>query len=188
MAGKRMKPDIVREEPKVLVLAHCLLNQSTRWWQNGEPPRAQGPVKEILDFISARRIGAVQLPCPEFTFCGNPRRPRTKDEYEGLPGFILHCEGLAQTSAKYLQALTAMGREPRPRILAIVGIARSPTCSVKSAPRGIGGKAEYAEEMGLFFEILDRELENLGLKIPFIEVDLDRPVDFGKKMREVLEC
>ncbi|MEM3041810.1 MAG: hypothetical protein QXG97_07305, partial [Nitrososphaerota archaeon] len=161
---------------------------ATRWRKKGQQPRAEGPVKEILNYLSAHKIGVIQLPCPEVTFSGNPRPPRTKDEYERLPGFSLHCERLAKTSAEYLKALTAMFREPRIQILAIVGIVHSPTCGVRSAPRGIGGKAEYVEEKGLFFEILEKELRNLGLKIPFIEIDLDRPADFGKQACDFSKC
>jgi len=178
----------IDKEAKMIVLAHCILNQATRWWQKGEPPRARGPVKEILDFLSAQKIGVMQLPCPEMTFSGNPRPPRTKDEYENLPGFSLHCKRLAQTSAEYLKALTAMGREPRIHIIAIAGIAHSPTCSVKSAPSRMGGKTGYVEEKGLFFEILEKELEDLGLTMPFIEVDPDRPEDFGKIVCDGSKC
>jgi len=171
----------------VIVLAHCILNQATRWQQSGKTPKTQGLVTEVLEALSARKIGAIQLPCPEFTFCGTPRPPRTKDEYENLPGFRLHCERLAKTSASDLKTLSTMGRKTGIRILAVMGVERSPTCGVKCTPRTVGGKAEYMEENGLFFEILEKELENLGLKIPFIEIDLHEPAEFCKRLNEILK-
>ncbi|MEM2639471.1 MAG: hypothetical protein QW113_05585, partial [Candidatus Bathyarchaeia archaeon] len=78
---------------KVLVLSHCLLNKSTRWWQDGKPiERNIGLAAELVEFSLRHNVGVFQMPCPEFTFCGNPRPSRTKDEYEALPGFKEHCD------------------------------------------------------------------------------------------------
>jgi predicted secreted protein len=175
-------------EANFLVLSHCILNSATRWWQNGSPvEKNKGPVDEVLEFLSARSIGAVQLQCPEFTFCGNPRPPRTKDEYENLPGFQLHCERLAEKSAQHLKTLVVMGRKPRTRLLAIVGVERSPTCGVKCTPHTVDGKVEYVKEKGLFIGLLEEGLEKLGLKIPIIGIDLQKPAESYLKLNELLE-
>lgn len=176
------------EEVRVLVLSHCILNRATRWWQSGKPvERNRGPVGQVLEFLSAHEIGAVQLPCPEFTFLGNPRPPATKDEYEALPGFRLHCEGLAKDVARHLKALAAIGRKPKIRILAIIGVERSPSCGVSSTPRKVGGMTRYFREEGVFLEILERELEKLDLRIPFLSMDLHRRDDFCKNLSQLLE-
>ena len=185
---KQKEAKAAANEAKVIALAHCLLNQATRWRQNNEMPKASGPAKEVIETLFTQKIGVIQLPCPEFTFCGNPRPPRTKDEYENLPGFRQHCERLAEKSAGELKALATMGNAPRIRVLAIIGVEHSPTCSVNSAPRGVGCKAEYANEMGLFFEILGKEIEKSGLKIPFMEMGFRKSVDFGKQLDEFLKC
>ncbi|MEM2111007.1 MAG: hypothetical protein QXX08_03910 [Candidatus Bathyarchaeia archaeon] len=174
-------------EEKIVVLAHCVLNQSTRWWQNEKKPRAKGPVMEVLEALSKLNIGAVQLPCPEFTFCGNPRPPRTKDEYERLPGFRLHCEDLAKASAKNLKTLTDMGRKPKVHILAVVGVTHSPTCGVKCTPRMLDGKVEYIDEKGLFIEILEREMEKLGLRTAFIEFDFHTPENLCENLYKIMK-
>jgi len=173
------------EEAKILVLSHCILNRATRWWQNEKTSRKnQGPVSQVLAFLSTHKIGAVQLPCPEFTFCGNPRPPRTKDEYEDLPGFRLHCEKLAKNSAQYLKTLITMGVNQKIRVLAIVGVECSPTCGVKYTPRIIEDEAKYVEEKGLFLEILEKELMKLGLEIPFIGVNLHKPEEIIKRLND----
>ncbi len=175
-----------RTEAKVLVLAHCILNQAARWWQSGNPRRIYGPVREVLDVLSSLKIGVLQLPCPEFSFCGNPRPPRTKDEYENLEGFRLHCVNLARRSALELKNFLNLGRDPKIRLLAIVGVEYSPTCGVNWTTRRIDGKSEYVNEKGLFIEALEKELEDLGLNIPFLGIDLHNPADFHEKLNRIL--
>jgi len=161
-----------KHKAKVLVLAHCLLNSATKWWQDERLfEKNRGPCREVVKFLSKKRIGAIQLPCPEYTFCGNPRPPRTKDEYEDMPSFRLHCENLALEVARNLKTLISKDVDSRVKILAILGVERSPTCGVKCTPRKVDGQKTYVEEKGLFLEILDRELLNLGLKLPFVGVN-----------------
>ncbi|MCW4020301.1 MAG: hypothetical protein NWF14_03615 [Candidatus Bathyarchaeota archaeon] len=186
-----MKPEKGRsedcEEIKVLVLAHCVLNRGTRWWQKGRAVcKSRGPVRQVLEFLKARKIGAVQLPCPEFTFCGNPRPPRTKDEYGSLPGFRSHCERLAEDSAHHLQSLIVLARNPKIRVLAVVGVERSPTCGVRCTPRTVDGEIEYVEERGLFLEMLENELSSLGLEMPVMGLDMSKPADFCRRLRGLL--
>jgi predicted secreted protein len=189
---KEMKPEAKKseetEEAKVLVLSHCILNRATRWWQNGRPiERNQGPIGQVLEFLSSRNIGAVQLPCPEFVFLGNPRSPATKDEYENLPGFRAHCESLAKDLAQHLRTLVTMARRPRIKLIALSGVERSPTCGVKCTPRTVNGKTEYVEEKGLFIEFLEREIRNHGLEIPIIGLDMNNPRDFCRRLSDLLD-
>ncbi len=184
-----MNPNNSREDPadeaRVLVLAHCLLDQATRWRQN-KAFKASGPVNEVFEILMRHKIGAIQLPCPEFTFCGNPRPPRTKDEYEDMPGFREHCERLAEVAAANLKTMMTIGSKPRIRVLAIVGVKRSPTCGVNCAPRRVGERPCYAEEKGLFFEILEKKMRELGLEAPFVEIDFHEPADFCEWLDEFL--
>ena len=188
---KKMDPEAKRGEDtgevKVLVLSHCIFNRATRWWQNGKPiGRNEGPVGRVLELLSARKIGAVQLPCPEFSFFGNPRPPATKGEYESLPGFRRHCGNLARESAKNLKTLIAKGTGPKIRVLAVVGIERSPSCGVECVPRTVDGETRYVGEKGFFLELLERELERVEITVPFVGVDLHEPDNFCKKLDELL--
>ncbi|MCW4026073.1 MAG: hypothetical protein NWE76_01150 [Candidatus Bathyarchaeota archaeon] len=188
---REMEPEGRRDnevgQVTVLVLSHCILNRATRWWKNGRSIEMNsGPVGEVLGFLSARRIGAIQMPCPEFTFLGNPRPPATKDEYAALPGFQRHCESLARDVAQGLKASDTLSRKPKIKILGIVGVRRSPSCSVECAPRRIGDSTRYLKEKGLFLEILEKELARLDLRVPFVEVDLDRPERFCQSLDELL--
>jgi len=168
-------------ELQVLLLSHCILNRSTRWWQNGKPLRNnRGLIIQILDLLSRLEIGVIQLPCPEFTFCGNPRPPRTRDEYADLPGFQQHCARLADEVSGYLKNLVEKARNPPIRVLAIVGVERSPTCGVKCTPIGRGANRRYVEKRGIFIELLIKNLRKRGLEIPIVGVDLDKPEEFAE--------
>ncbi|MBS7615044.1 DUF523 domain-containing protein [Candidatus Bathyarchaeota archaeon] len=179
------------KEPRsimVLVVAHCVLNRTTRWWQKGQDvERNMGPVCEILRFLSKNKIGVFQLPCPEYMFLGNPRPPATKDDYKNLQGFKEHCEQLAVDSAKHLRLLVKKGREPKTVLLAIVGIERSPCCGVSCTPRKFDGETKYKNEKGLFFEALFEELKKLGCTIPMIGLDMHQPDDVCRKLAVLLK-
>jgi len=179
---------VEQEELRILVLSHCILNRATRWWQKGKPIQEnQGINSQILSLLSDLKIGLIQLPCPEFTFCGNPRPPRTRDEYLSLPGFHQHCKELADEAAEYLKSILEKAREPSVRILAIVGVERSPTCSVRRTPIGSGSNKRYVEGKGIFIELLNESLRNRGLEIPFIGIDLDKPEEFAEAIRELMK-
>ena len=187
LSNRKRETEAKIGELPILVLSHCILNRATRWWQKGKPlQKNQGLSSQILSLLSDLKIGVIQLPCPEFTFCGNPRPPRTRDEYLSLPGFHQHCRRLADEASKYLKSIIENAREPSIRILAIVGVERSPTCGVKCTPIGRGLDKRYVEEKGIFIELLSESLRKMGLEIPFIEVDLDRPKEFVEKIKELI--
>jgi len=176
------------EELRVLVLSHCILNRATRWWWRGKPvDNNLGMSIHILEYLSRLKIGVIQLPCPEFTFCGNPRPPRTRDEYLSLPGFQKHCMRLADETAEYLRNLIDNAREPPIRILAVLGVERSPTCGVKYTPVGMGAKKRYVEKRGVFIELLIRSLRKMDLRIPAIGVDLEKPEELPRIIEKVMK-
>lgn len=172
---------------RVLVLSHCLLNKATRWWQEGKPlERNIGLAAEIIEYALKHNIGVIQMPCPEFTFCGNPRPSRTKDEYEALPGFKEHCDRLARSVAEQLKALASMSVRPRIHVLAVIGVRRSPSCAVKSATKNICGEARVVEEKGVFMEALERHIVREGLIVEFLEFDFDHPNEVVADLKRLL--
>ncbi|MCX8170591.1 MAG: hypothetical protein N3E47_01270 [Candidatus Bathyarchaeota archaeon] len=172
----RYGEDIMIPSSKIMVFSHCLLNKSTRWWQNGKPiERNIGLVTEVMEFLLKHNIGVFQMPCPEFTFCGNPRPSRTKDEYEALPGFREHCDRLAKSVVEQLKAFIFMGVKPRIQILAVIGVKRSPSCAVSGVIRSIGREIRLVEEKGIFMEALIKYMLEEGLSARFLEFDFDEP-------------
>lgn len=173
---------------KVLVVSHCLLNKGTRWWQNGKSvERNIGLASEILEFVMRHKIGVIQMPCPEYTFCGNPRPSRTKDEYEKLLGFKEHCERLAKIVTEQIKNLVVMGKKPRIQILAVVGIKHSPSCAVNSAISKTDNEIKYIGEKGIFLQFLEREMLKSGLSVPFLEFDFDNPFEVIEKLNRIVQ-
>jgi predicted secreted protein len=108
------------------------------------------------------------------------------DEYLSLPGFQEHCERLADETAKYLKSLIENAREPPIRILAILGVERSPACGVECTPVGRGEEKRYERRKGIFIDLLVKSLRDAGIEIPVIGVDLDRPGDLAATIDELI--
>ncbi|MBS7604952.1 MAG: 2-thiouracil desulfurase family protein [Candidatus Bathyarchaeia archaeon] len=172
---------------KVLVVSHCLLNKSVRWWQEGKPlERNIGLANNVIEYALRHNIGLIQMPCPEFTFCGNPRPSRRKDEYEVLPGFKEHCERLARTFAKQIKMLVTMSKNPRIHIIAVIGVKRSPSCAVRTAISMRNGLL-YQNEKGIFIEFLEKELNVYGqTTLPFLEFDFDNPGELTEILEKIV--
>lgn len=172
---------------KVLVVSHCLLNKSVRWWQEGKPlERNIGLANNVVEYALRHNIGLIQMPCPEFTFCGNPRPSRRKDEYEALPGFKEHCERLARSFAEQIRMLVAMSKSPRIHIIAIIGIKRSPSCAVGTAISMRNGVL-YQNEKGIFIEFLEKELNAYSqARLPFLEFDFDSPGELIEILEKIV--
>lgn len=158
----------------IVAVAHCILNQTTRWFWEGEGGWVEGFVAKFLEEVKSLGVGLYQLPCPEFSFLGNPRRPMTKEEYEHLPKFKEYCRSLAEKAAADLTAFIRLSRTPKLRVLAIIGIEGSPTCGVRTTSRRICGESVRVLGKGIFIDILEQVLESEGLSIALYGLDLKR--------------
>ena len=60
--------------------------------------------------------------------------------------------------AEGLKAITRLSKKPKIRVLAVIGVNRSPTCGVELTPirRNSEGNFEYVKARGLFMEALER--------------------------------
>jgi len=131
---------------RVILLAHCLLNQNSVVVGKARRP---GPVKEVLELLSDAGIGIVQLPCPELTYYGLRRFWAVKEQFDN-PGFRSHCRRLAEEVAAIVQEYIRNGYE----VLGVVGVNGSPSCGVNehgSAPDWMGPPTEareYSREPG----------------------------------------
>ena len=109
-------------EPEITVLAHCLLNPSTR--VKGLRPvqfRPEGPL--------------IQLPCPEALYLGLDRWASTRNQLD-VPEFRRFCRSLITQYADLLEMLARQGKR-----IKIVGLAGSPSCGVDTTSTGLRGRA-----------------------------------------------
>jgi predicted secreted protein len=136
---------------KVIMLAHCILNQNSRVAGLAYYPAA---VEEIVNFLIKHDVGIVQMSCPEVVYEGLSRKTRTKEQYE-TPRFRSLCRQIARSTAKLLQEYLRNGV----RVLAVLGVEGSPSCGIE-------------EPAGIFFEELKTELKKREITVPFHELNL----------------
>jgi len=150
----------------VVFIAHCILNQNVRYAGGAHYPAM---IDEVIDVLKAHRVGLVQIPCPEFTFAGLNRSQRTKEEYD-TPGFREHCERIAAQMADEVEEYARSGF----KVLAVLGVERSPTCGVEQTTTRLGvreGETRETTGRGVLIEELGREFTSRHLQVPLEGVD-----------------
>ncbi len=172
---------------KVVVLAHCLLNQNSISDGTADLP---SQFEEIIQFLMSRRVGLIQLPCPEFLCLGLNRgdergaeRPLLEENtrIRELMGEARHVHVLRERANDLVQQIReyqSHGFE----VLGVIGVDRSPSCGV--ATTSIGGSEQPGK--GAFFEILAAALEESGITIPMIGTKTSEPEASLKKVRRLL--
>lgn len=155
---------------KVVVLAHCLLNQNSVVWGLA---KTGGVFKGLVDYLAERGYGIVQLPCPETSYMGLRRFWQSSEQYDN-PGFREHCKRLAGHVTSYLEALREGGVE----VVALIGVRGSPSCGIfetfssswRGNPLEAGGGSRIAGR-GVFMRILIDALEEKGFRLKYFDFD-----------------
>ena len=107
-----------------MIVAHCIMNQSTRArWEGGGATRVKGAVEEVIYPLVKQGVGIIQMECPEQALYGNPRPPKSRDEYD-TPEFKGKCSETAK------RALRALGDGKTMELIAVLGFEGSPSCGV----------------------------------------------------------
>lgn len=149
---------------KIVLVAHCVLNQNSRVSGLAQYPAV---ISEIVDVLTRHNVGMVQMPCPELTFAGLLRANRTKEQYN-TPKFRKHCKQIAHLLAVQIQEYLENGV----KVLAILGIEGSPSCGV-------------TETSGILIEELQSELEKKQIPVPLHEIkfkEIEADVDWLEKI------
>lgn len=147
---------------KCVFLSHCILAQAVR--ANGLAKYYPAAIKPVVQFCLDHDINMMQMPCPE-TMCaagGLGREPHGKGWYESR-GLRETSSAIAVDQAAYVKTLIDGGNQ----VLAIIGMEFSPACATTFLSKG---RAIYRDR-GIFIEELQKELDRLGLEIPFIGVN-----------------
>ena len=159
------------ESERVVLVSHCILNQSARArWGGGGARRDTGIIRDVLDLLMAEGIGVVQMDCPEFSLFGNPRRPRTKEGYD-TPEFREICSQIAGRTCDRIVAFQMTGPTGID-VIAVLGMEGSPSCGVERTPRIIDDEGVDAPEAGLLMEALMEKMRQMGLETPILGISL----------------
>jgi predicted secreted protein len=154
---------------KVIIVAHCILNQNARMNTCASAPSA---IPKIPEYLIQNEIGIIQYPCPEFNFLGLRRQGQDRNV---LDGSYHHEDGEVYDKISvpegrgYLKSISAniayQIKEYQKhgfRVLGILGILGSPTCGV-----GLKYYKELTSGNGALIEELINTLraENLEVEI-----------------------
>ena len=153
---------------KIVVVAHCILNQNSRVLGIAYYP---GMINEIVDVLRRHEVGVIQMPCPELTYAGLLRWSQTKEQYD-TPAFRRHCRQIASSTADQVEEYLRNNF----KVLAILGVDRSPTCGVGETSVGYKGgylpklapiqEADFTKAPGILIEELQSELEKRKVEVP----------------------
>jgi predicted secreted protein len=196
-----------RRGRRVVFLAHCLLNENTRYLGGA---CTGGPVREVLQPCLDHGVGIVQLPCPEQHAWGGVLKRRLLLFYgaEGtlrdrlrpvlLPLLLWYTRRIFRRLAREAAAQVEDYRNAGFTVLGVVGVDGSPSCGVrttldvKESLAAVGRLREgaaTAREMndivrgcavpgtGLFIALLGEELKRRGVSVPFLAQDLLAELD-----------
>ncbi len=126
---------------RVIVVAHCILNQNAKIDGCAHYP---GAVRELADIILASGCGIVQMECPEIAHLGldrqaSPRSRRTIEsedtrvaELMEAPAGQACCREIAARVARQIEQYARCGFS----VLGVLGVNGSPTCGVETGWRG----------------------------------------------------
>lgn len=155
-----------KRSKKVILLAHCVLNQNSKIDRCACYP---GPITEVVNALVAKGIGIIQLPCPEVLFMGLSRGIIAENEQS------IESEDTRVAEAMVKQANTPVFRELVRQqadliaeyqkngfaVLGLVGINGSPTCGVETN----WADGEVAPGYGVFIKALDLACQQKGIHL-----------------------
>jgi predicted secreted protein len=149
---------------KIVFISHCLLNMNTKAKGKARWP-ALAPL--LLERFSKYELGIEQMPCPELGIFDVERERATKEMYD-TPDFRKVCSGYANFVTKEIEKFQKAGI----KVMAIVGIAGSPTCGAKIINAGKTTKvAKRVLGQGIFVEELQKAFKSKNIEIPFVDFD-----------------
>jgi len=169
-----------RRGRRIIFLAHCLLNQNAK--VDGLAGY-RGACEPLVRLLTRAGVGIIQLPCPETTCLGlgRPMGTDTVEQYDTAK-YRAVCRKLARAAVREMKAYQGAGY----RILCVLGVEGSPSCSVDRAPKLVGGKRRMVRGCGLFMEALKSESVRAGLKLKFIGVpEANAAGDMKKALEQI---
>ncbi len=177
-----------RRSRKIILVAHCLLNQNSIVDGLARKPAM---IKELIDLLYEKDISVIQLPCPELLHSGLRRWWQVREQYDN-PGFKRLSKALIEFIIDYLLEYKRNNYE----LIGVIGVKGSPSCGVhytSSNENWLGApmkarESRHVKGRGVFMELLLREIERRGISLPLLlEYDYDKPIESIKEIKKALE-
>jgi len=161
-----------RRSRRVVVCAHCVLNQNAKLEGLARWP---GMIEEAVELIRRSGAGILQMPCPEMRYEGIGRFDKSVEQYR-CPAYRELAGEIAREVVGQIESYLQWGYRV-PVILAMDG---SPSCGIRlasSAPEWRGPVAgqnwkppRYIREPGVFMAALEEELKRRRIAIPILGI------------------
>jgi predicted secreted protein len=173
---------------KVLLVAHCILNQNSKIDRCAHYP---GAAKEIVQALIESGVGLIQMPCPELIYLGLDRQvePEALTTVESEDDRVALrmaegparevCQGMAETLVFQLEEYHKHGF----KIMGVLGINGSPTCGVE----GNWAEGLEAPGPGVFIRVLTETCCARGLNLPTRGVKVYQPEQAIKAIHDLIE-
>lgn len=173
-----------------VIVAHCLLNPSTRVHVLG---RRYNLAKLVCEYFLSKNISIIQLPCPEFTAMGYWRNPQGRQQYDNV-FFRKHCK---RELENYVDMICELVNNKN-TLLCFIGIQGSPNCcinwgkhkcnkyrteSIIEEDKLDNDKTECKGIYGVMTTVLDEMLKQNNIEIPYFEAPVKEDIhsDLSKK-------
>jgi predicted secreted protein len=173
---------------KVIIVAHCLLNQNSISDGTADFP---GQFTEIIDLIMTNHIGIIQLPCPELLCLGLDRRDQNGanrqllSENTRIRGLMSAQENveILQNKAEEIVMQIQEYRKHGFQVLGLIGVDRSPSCGIETTSKN--GKEEPGK--GVFMEVLSETLSKKEITLRMIGTKTSEQEQSIEKIRQFVQ-
>ena len=173
---------------KLILVAHCVLNQSSISDGTADFP---SQFSEIVELLMENQVGIIQLPCPELTCLGLDRQDMAGAQRE-LLGENTRIRGLMEeghnvdrlrTKADDVALEVNEYRRHGFEVLGLIGINRSPSCGVETTSRN--AREELGQ--GVFVNVIAERLRAHGITLKMIGVKTSEVAGSLSRVRSLLE-
>jgi predicted secreted protein len=176
-----------KRSKKVMLVAHCVLNQNAKLDECAFYP---GAIHEVSEVLINSDVGILQMPCPELLCLGLDRQvekgtnPTVEEEDTRIASRLAEKRGQAILH-KIVDDLIYQVREYHKEgftIKGIVGMNGSPSCGVEST----WADDEERQGPGAFIRILREKLEQNDFSIPMKGIKAYKPEEAVATVKALL--
>jgi predicted secreted protein len=162
---------------KVVLVAHCVLNQNTKLDRCAQ---YSGAIPEVVQLLLDKGIGIIQMPCPEMFRLGLDRQvalstnPTIESEDTRIAEIMIDkksqeiCERMADDALFQIEEYIKNDFE----IIGLIGINGSPTCGIETT------WADFKEfkGYGAFIKVLYSKISINGIKLSMKGIKANDPI------------
>jgi len=176
-----------RRSKRIVLVAHCVLNQNAKIDCCAHHP---GAIREVAECLVASGIGLLQMPCPELHCLGldrqaDPAAPATVASEDTRVAQSMREPAAAARCGRLVDDVVYQVREYRKHgfdVVGIIGANGSPTCGVETNWRD----GCEPPGPGVFIEALQAALRQEGGELPACGIKASEPAEAVSVVRRLV--